>query len=95
MQQPSVSTSATTSRAARPRRSFGGPEALNLREVPAPLARTRGRSACASPRRISNPMDWLTPTSDAEAATRSGLSLPSGFGTDYARVVDMTRPVTA
>jgi hypothetical protein len=33
MQQPSVSTPATTSRAVR-LESFGGPEVLNLREVP-------------------------------------------------------------
>ena len=32
-------------------------------------------------------MDWFM-TSDAETATRFGLSLPSGFGTDYAGVVD-------
>ena len=35
-----------------------------------------------------NPIeDWFM-TSDAETATRFGLSLPSGFGTDYAGVVD-------
>jgi NADPH:quinone reductase-like Zn-dependent oxidoreductase len=32
-------------------------------------------------------MDWFM-TSDAETASRFGLSLPSGFGTDYAGVVD-------
>jgi NADPH:quinone reductase-like Zn-dependent oxidoreductase len=32
-------------------------------------------------------MDWFM-TSDADTATRFGLSLPSGFGTDYAGVVD-------
>ena len=48
MQQPSTNTSATTSRAVR-LESFGGPEVLNLREVPAPQA-GRGRSACESPR---------------------------------------------
>jgi NADPH:quinone reductase-like Zn-dependent oxidoreductase len=32
-------------------------------------------------------MDWFM-TSDVETATRFGLSLPSGFGTDYAGVVD-------
>jgi NADPH:quinone reductase-like Zn-dependent oxidoreductase len=85
MQQPSVNTSATTSRAAR-LESFGGPEALNLREVPAPQAgsgQIRVRVAAAG----LNPMDWFM-TSDAETATRFGLSLPSGFGTDYAGVVD-------
>ncbi|WP_228010293.1 alcohol dehydrogenase catalytic domain-containing protein [Nonomuraea phyllanthi] len=34
-----------------------------------------------------NPMDWFM-TSDAETAARFGLSLPCGFGTDYAGVVD-------
>jgi NADPH:quinone reductase-like Zn-dependent oxidoreductase len=32
-------------------------------------------------------MDWFI-TSDAETASRFGLSLPAGFGTDYAGVVD-------
>ena len=48
MQEPRVSTSATTSRAVR-LESFGGPEVLNLREVPTPQA-SSGRSACGSPR---------------------------------------------
>ena len=89
MQQPSASTSATTSRAVR-LESFGGPEVLNLREVPAPQAggQIRVRVTAAG----LNPMDWFM-TSDAETATRFGLSLPSGFGTDYAGVVD--RLVTA
>jgi hypothetical protein len=47
MQQPGASTAATTSRAVR-LESFGGPEVLALREVPAPQA-GRGRSACGSP----------------------------------------------
>jgi NADPH:quinone reductase-like Zn-dependent oxidoreductase len=34
-----------------------------------------------------NPMDWFM-TSDAATAARFGLSLPSGFGTDYAGTVD-------
>jgi NADPH:quinone reductase-like Zn-dependent oxidoreductase len=66
--------------------AFGGPEVLNLREVPAPQAgagQIRVRVAAAG----LNPMDWFM-TSDAETAARFGLSLPSGFGTDYAGVVD-------
>ncbi len=85
MQQPSANTSATTSRAVR-LESFGGPEVLNLREVPAPQAgsgQIRVRVTAAG----LNPMDWFM-TSDADTATRFGLSLPSGFGTDYAGVVD-------
>src|SRR6202522_2090691 len=85
MQEPSVSTPAATSRAAR-LESFGGPEVLNLREVPAPQAgpgQIRVRVTAAG----LNPMDWFM-TSDAQTAPRFGLSLPSGFGTDYAGVVD-------
>jgi NADPH:quinone reductase-like Zn-dependent oxidoreductase len=85
MQEPGASTAATTSRAVR-LESFGGPEVLNLREVTAPQAgpgQIRVRVTAAG----LNPMDWFM-TSDADTATRFGLSLPSGFGTDYAGVVD-------
>lgn len=85
MQESSVNTSAATSRAVR-LESFGGPEVLNLREVPAPQAgsgQIRVRVTAAG----LNPMDWII-VSDAETATRFGLTLPSGFGTDYAGVVD-------
>src|SRR3954464_13160773 len=85
MQQPNINPSATSSRAVR-LESFGGPEVLSLREVPAPQAgsgQIRVRMAAAG----LNPMDWFM-TSDAETAARFGLSLPSGFGTDYAGVVD-------
>src|SRR3954471_13510310 len=78
-------TAASRSRAVR-LESFGGPEVLNLREVPAPqagAAQIRVRVAAAG----LNPMDWFM-TSDAETAARFGLSLPAGFGTDYAGVVD-------
>src|ERR1700754_2522664 len=66
--------------------SFGRPEPLNLREVPTPQAgaeQIRVRVTAAG----LNPMDWFM-TSDAETASRFGLSLPAGFGTDYAGVVD-------
>jgi len=85
MKQTSVNTSAIISRAVR-LESFGGPEVLNLRDVPAPVAdsgQIRVRVTAAG----LNPMDWFM-TSDAETAARFGLSLPSGFGTDYAGVVD-------
>jgi NADPH:quinone reductase-like Zn-dependent oxidoreductase len=85
MQHPSINTSATSSRAVQ-LDSFGGPEVLNLREVPAPQAgsgQIRVRVAAAG----LNPMDWKM-ISDADTAARFGLSLPSGFGTDYAGVVD-------
>jgi len=85
MQEASVSTPATTSRAVL-LESFGGPEVLNLRDVPVPQAgsgQIRVRVTAAG----LNPMDWFM-TSDAGTATRFGLTLPSGFGTDYAGVVD-------
>lgn len=77
--------SASTSRAVQ-LDSFGGPEVLTIREVPAPQAgpgQIRVRVAAAG----LNPMDWIM-TADAGTAARFGLSLPAGFGTDYAGVVD-------
>ena len=66
--------------------SFGGPEVLSIQEVPAPQAgpgQIRIRVTAAG----LNPMDWFM-TADAGTAVRFGLSLPAGFGTDYAGVVD-------
>jgi len=66
--------------------SFGGPEVLAVREVPAPQAgpgQLRVRVTAAG----LNPMDWFM-TADADTARRFGLSLPAGFGTDYAGIVD-------
>jgi NADPH:quinone reductase-like Zn-dependent oxidoreductase len=66
--------------------SFGGPEVLDIREMPAPQAgpgQVRVRVTAAG----LNPMDWIM-TADADTAARFGLSLPAGFGTDYAGVVD-------
>jgi NADPH:quinone reductase-like Zn-dependent oxidoreductase len=66
--------------------SFGGPEVLAVRDVPEPQAgpgQLRVRVTAAG----LNPMDWFM-TSDAAAGKRFRLSLPCGFGTDYAGVVD-------
>ncbi|MBS4102169.1 NADP-dependent oxidoreductase [Tsukamurella paurometabola] len=66
--------------------AFGGPDGLRVREIPAPEAgpgRIRVRVAAAG----LNPMDWYMLT-DADTAARFGLTLPAGFGTDYAGVVD-------
>src|SRR6202034_3577073 len=55
-------------------------------QVPAPQAgpgQIRVRVTAAG----LNPMDWIM-TADADTAARFGLSLPAGFGTDYAGVVD-------
>ena len=66
--------------------AFGGPEVLQVREVAEPHAgpgEVRVRVTAAG----LNPMDWLIP-SRPEAAARFGLTLPSGFGYDFAGVVD-------
>ncbi|WP_041832542.1 NADP-dependent oxidoreductase [Actinoplanes sp. N902-109] len=81
-----MSTSTITSRAVQFVESFGGPEALELREVPVPRAgagQVRVRVTAAG----LNPMDWFM-TSDPATAARFGLSLPCGFGNDYAGIVD-------
>ncbi len=85
MQEQSTQASASKSRAVR-LESFGGPEVLDLHQVPPPptgAGQIRVRVTAAG----LNPMDWFM-TSDAETAARFGLSLPCGFGTDYAGVVD-------
>lgn len=66
--------------------SFGGPEVYEVREVPLPQAgpgQLRVRVTAAG----LNPMDWVM-TADPDTAARFGLSLPAGFGTDFAGVVD-------
>jgi NADPH:quinone reductase-like Zn-dependent oxidoreductase len=85
MQEMSDQLSTTRSRAVRID-SFGGPEVLDVLEVQAPQAgpgQVRVRVTAAG----LNPMDWFMLT-DADTAVRFGLSLPAGFGTDYAGVVD-------
>ena len=67
-------------------RCLGGPEVLELREVPDPHAgpgEVRVRVAAAG----LNPMDWGI-ASRPEAAKQFGITVPSGFGSDFAGVVD-------
>jgi NADPH:quinone reductase-like Zn-dependent oxidoreductase len=66
--------------------TFGGPEVLELREIPEPHAgpgEVRVRVTAAG----LNPMDWAL-ASRPEAAARFGITVPSGFGYDFAGVVD-------
>ena len=66
--------------------TFGGPEVLELREVPEPHAgpgEVRVRVTAAG----LNPMDWGI-ASRPEAAARFGITVPSGFGSDFAGVID-------
>jgi NADPH:quinone reductase-like Zn-dependent oxidoreductase len=66
--------------------TFGGPEVLELREVPEPHAgpgEIRVRITAAG----LNPMDWLI-ASRPESAAQFGLGVPSGFGYDLAGAVD-------
>ena len=65
---------------------FGGPEVLELREVAEPHAdpgEVRIRVTAAG----LNPMDWVL-ASQPEVAEQFGITLPSGFGYDFAGVVD-------
>ncbi|HEX3769340.1 MAG TPA: NADP-dependent oxidoreductase [Polyangiaceae bacterium] len=85
MQNLSDRASSSRSRAVR-LDAFGGPEVLSLVEAPAPQAgpgQVRVRVTAAG----LNPMDWFM-TADAATAGRFGLSLPAGFGTDYAGAID-------
>ena len=66
--------------------TFGGPEVLELRDVPEPHAgpgEVRVRVTAAG----LNPMDWGL-ASRPEAAAQFGITVPSGFGYDFAGVVD-------
>jgi NADPH:quinone reductase-like Zn-dependent oxidoreductase len=79
-------TSAATTGRAVLLQTFGGPENLVVKDVPAPQA-GRGQIRVKVTAAGLNPMDWIM-TSDAETASRFGLALPCGYGTDYAGVVD-------
>lgn len=66
--------------------TFGGPEVLEVRDVPEPHAgpgEVRVRITAAG----LNPMDWLI-AAQPGAAAQFGITLPSGFGYDFAGVVD-------
>ncbi len=66
--------------------SFGGPEVLDLKDVPEPHAgpeEVRVRVACTG----LNPMDWYL-ASMPDLAQTFGVTPPSGFGYDFAGVVD-------
>jgi NADPH:quinone reductase-like Zn-dependent oxidoreductase len=66
--------------------TFGGPEVLQLLEVPeahASSGEVRVRVTAAG----LNPMDWLLALVP-EVAAQFGVTLPSGFGYDFAGVVD-------
>jgi len=66
--------------------SFGGPGNLTVQDVRVPQAgpgQIRVKVVAVG----LNPMDWIM-TSDAQTAARFGLTLPAGYGTDYAGVVD-------
>ncbi|MEV0259849.1 NADP-dependent oxidoreductase [Streptomyces sp. NPDC050617] len=73
------------SKAVRYRR-FGGPEVLELQEIPEPHPapdEVRVRVTAAG----LNPMDWQI-TTQPDMAARFGITLPAGFGSDFAGVVD-------
>lgn len=66
--------------------SFGGPEVLQVHDVPEPHAgpgqmRVRVRAAGL------NPMDWLI-SSMPDVAAMFGVSVPAGFGSDFSGTID-------
>ena len=66
--------------------TFGGPEVLELREVPEPHAGSgeiRVRVCAVG----LNPMDWILTTMPG-LGEQFGVTLPSGFAFDFAGVVD-------
>jgi NADPH:quinone reductase-like Zn-dependent oxidoreductase len=66
--------------------SFGGPDILELQDLAEPHAgsdEVRVRVAAAG----LNPMDWGI-SSKPDAAARFGITLPSGFGADFAGTID-------
>ncbi|MCA2229388.1 NADP-dependent oxidoreductase [Nonomuraea aurantiaca] len=66
--------------------TFGGPEVLEMRDVSEPhagLGEVRVRVTAAG----LNPMDWAI-SSIPETAATFGITVPSGFGYDFAGVVD-------
>ncbi|MFE2180062.1 NADP-dependent oxidoreductase [Streptomyces sp. NPDC059455] len=66
--------------------TFGGPEVLELRDAPEPHAgpgEVRVRVTAAG----LNPMDWII-SSTPETAAMFGVTVPSGFGYDFAGVID-------
>jgi NADPH:quinone reductase-like Zn-dependent oxidoreductase len=70
--------------------TFGGPEVLTLREIPEPHpgpGQVRVRVAAVG----LNPMDWIL-SSMPQVAEQFGITLPAGFGTDYAGTIDEVGP---
>ncbi|MFI6166524.1 NADP-dependent oxidoreductase [Nocardia sp. NPDC051052] len=66
--------------------TFGGPEVLEVRDVPEPHAgpgEVRVRVTVAG----LNPMDWGI-AARPELAAQFGIAVPAGFGYDFAGVVD-------
>ncbi len=66
--------------------SFGGPEVLQVREATEPHAGTGQLRVRVSEAGL-NPMDWKLLASP-QAGASFGVSLPAGFGSDFAGVVD-------
>jgi NADPH:quinone reductase-like Zn-dependent oxidoreductase len=66
--------------------TFVGPEVLSIREVPEPHADARQVRVHVAAVGL-NPMDWKI-ASTPEVAAAFGISVPAGFGHDFAGVVD-------
>lgn len=71
-------------------KSFGGPDVLELQDISEPHAgsgEVRVRVAAAG----LNPMDWKL-SSMSDLAAMFGITLPSGFGYDFAGTIDEVGP---
>lgn len=75
------------------REGFGGPEVLHVREVPEPHAGV-GEIRIALRSAALNPLDWQLAAAPPLAAA-FGVPTPSGFGCDFAGVVDEVGPGAA
>ena len=71
-------------------RSFGGPDVLELQDIPEPHAgsdEVRVRVAAAG----LNPMDWMV-SSMPDVAAMFHITVPSGFGYDFTGPIDEVGP---
>lgn len=70
--------------------TFGGPEVLEVHEIEIPEV-SEGKLRVRVVAAALNPVDWKV-TSSEEIGKAFGVSLPAGFGNDFAGVIDEVGP---
>lgn len=70
--------------------AFGGPDVLEIHEVEVPEV-SKGKLRVRVLAAALNPVDWKV-TSSEEIGKAFGVSVPAGFGNDFAGVVDEVGP---